>query len=225
MSKLNSYFLFLFLSIFVFTACTEDEPDLYPSDLVKGAYIINYGSYGDGGASISKFDYEHNTFSNNFYAVQNEGFELLSNIQYAYEYNDSIYLMANNSDQVIIVNPLFQQKTNGVSEGIAKPRFCVADGNYLYISCLGVSPDWSTMPETYIAKFNVKTNKVDAEIALPGGPEGLAIANGNLYAALNYKDSIAVINLESNAVSYIATPAVTSYFLKDKSEKSICNIG
>jgi hypothetical protein len=36
--------------------------------------------------------------------------------------------------------------------------------------------------------------------------------------ALNYKYSIGVIDLKTETVSYIATPAVTSYFVKDKSE-------
>ncbi|MDX1285042.1 MAG: hypothetical protein R3182_08525, partial [Draconibacterium sp.] len=56
------------------------------------------------------------------------------------------------------------------------------------------------------------------KISVPGGPEGMAITNNKLYAALNYKDSVAVIDLNSNAVNYIETPAVTSFFVKDKNE-------
>ena len=46
----------------------------------------------------------------------------------------------------------------------------------------------------------------------------MEVANGKLFVALNYKDSIGVIDLKSETVSYISTPAVTSYFVKDKSE-------
>ena len=74
------------------------------------------------------------------------------------------------------------------------------------------------MPDSYIAVFNIKTNTVEKTIGLPGGPEGLEIARGKLFAALNYKDSVAVINLGNEKVSYIETPAVTSYFLKDDKE-------
>lgn len=59
---------------------------------------------------------------------------------------------------------------------------------------------------------------VEKTISLPGGPEGMEVANGKLFVALNYKDSIGVIDLKTEQVSYIATPAVTSYFVKDKSE-------
>lgn len=214
---LNSIAIFL-IALVAFTSCNNEGEDLFPSELIKGAYIVNYGNYGEGGASISKFNFNDNVLSNMYYQTQNDGLELLSNIQYACEYNDSIYLMGNNSDEIIIVNPLFQQSENGITTGIAKPRYCVGEGDYLYISCLGENPDFSIMPDTYIAKFNTKTKTVDGKIDLPGGPEGLSIANGKLYAALNYVDSVAVINLGDNKVSYIATPAVSSYFIKDDKE-------
>ena len=53
---------------------------------------------------------------------------------------------------------------------------------------------------------------------MPGGPEGLAIVNNKLYAALNYKDSVAVMDLDGEEFEYIETPAVSSYFIKDNSD-------
>ncbi|MDA3890091.1 MAG: hypothetical protein PF517_00350, partial [Salinivirgaceae bacterium] len=102
--------------------------------------------------------------------------------------------------------------------GIAKPRYAVGKGDYLYISCLGENPDWDVMPDSYIAKFNVTTNTVEDSILISGGPEGLAIANNKLYVALNYADSIAVVSLNDESVSYIQTSAFSSYFLKDENE-------
>jgi hypothetical protein len=123
--------------------------------------------------------------------------------------------MGNNSDEIIITDRLFNQSISGISEGIAKPRFAVGKGDYLYISCWGENVDWDIMPDSYVAKFNVTTNVVEEKIEIPGGPEGLAIVDNNLYVALNYADSIAVVDLNDESTSYIQTPAVTSYFLKD----------
>ena len=219
MNKYLFYFSILIASVILLSSCDENEfEDPYPSELVKGCYVVNYGNYGTGGASISKYDYETDELANFYYQAQNNGQELLSNIQFAYHYNDSVYLMANEADHVMVLNALFEQSINGVTTDIAKPRCCVASGNYLYISCWGANPDWSEMPNTYIAKFNVATNSVDETIPLPGGPEGLETANGNLYVALNYKDSVAVINLSNDQVSYIETPAVASYFVKDNND-------
>ena len=218
MKKFFKYFTVSFFALAVLSSCNkgDDEPDPFPSNLVKGAYIINYGNYNAGGASITKFEYDTDQLTNFYYQQQNPGLELLSNIQYAYKKDDQIFMMGNSPDQIITLNPLFEQTKNGVTDQITKPRACVASGDYLYISCWG-EPDagWSVMPNSYIAKYNIMTQTVEETISLPGGPEGVEIANGKLYAALNYKDSVAVIDLDNQAISYIVTPAVSSYFLKD----------
>lgn len=218
MKKFLKYFTILFFALAALSSCKKEEtPDPYPSELVKGCYIVNYGNYGAGGASISKYDYDNDALTNFYYQNQNSGNELLPNIQYEYAYDDQVFLVGNGPDGIITVDPLFEQTKNGVTDQIYNPRSCVASGDYLYVSCLGENPDWSVMPDSYIAKYNIKTQTVEETIPVPGGPEGVEVANGKLYAALNYKDSVAVINLSDDAVSYIATPAVTSYFLKDNS--------
>jgi hypothetical protein len=219
MKKFLKYFTLLFFALAVLSSCDKnDEPDPYPSDQVVGCYVVNYGSYGKGGASISRYNYTTGILTNSYYKTQNAGLDLLSNIQYAYNVNDDVFLLGNSPDQVITVDPLFVQAKNGVTDQIAKPRACVASGDYLYVSCWGSNPDWSAMADTYIAKYNMKTRTVEKKISLPGGPEGVEIANGKLYAALNYKKDVAVINLSTEAITYIETPAVASYFVKDNSE-------
>jgi len=216
MKKSFNYFSFLLFSMLIFSACNETElPDPFPSEEIEGCYVVNFGSFGQGGASISKYDYNTGEMYNFFYQLQNSGNELLSNIQYASSYNDSVFLIGNATDQIITVNPFIEQSLNGITEDIENPRFFVADGDYLYISCLGANPDWAIMPDSYVAKYNIITRKVETKIMIPGGPEGLEIANGKLYAALNYKNSIVVVDLNSEEISEIATPAVSSYFLKD----------
>lgn len=219
MKKYFNYFALLLFSAVVFTACTTVEipEDPFPSELVKGCYVINSGVFGKGGASISKFDYDTNEMTHFYYRNQNNGTELLSLIPYANVYNDSVFLIGNAVDQLITVNPLFEQSKNGLTGELENPRFFVGDGDYLYISCWGANPDYADMPDSYIAKYNIVTNQVVSKIMVPGGPEGLALVNGKLYAALNYQTGIAVIDLASGNIAEIPTPAVTSYFKKDKS--------
>ncbi|MGQ8335691.1 DUF5074 domain-containing protein [Sunxiuqinia sp. A32] len=218
MKKFLKYFTILFFALAVLSSCNEEdpEPNPYSSEFIKGCYVINFGNYDAGGASISKYDYDADALTNLYYQNQNPGFELLSNVQYAYKKDEQIFLLGNAPDQLITVDPLFVQTLNGVTDQIEKPRACIANGDYLYISCWGENADWDVMPDSYIAKYNLKTSTVEEKIDLPGGPEGVEIANGKLYAALNFRDSVAVINLDDQAVSYIVTPAVSSYFLKDK---------
>ncbi len=210
--------LFMALSLIVtFTSCDPESP--VNPDAGKGTnYIINYGSYSGDKGSVSLFDTEKDTVTNRHYETVNS-VPMTSNSQYAYQVNDEVYFMGNNADQIFWVDAkTFEQMANGVtSDNLVKPRYCVADGNTLYISCWG-GDIWSDESISYITKFNLSTKKVEGTISLPGGPEGLAIAHGNLYAALNYKDSVAVINLNDDKISYIVTPAVSSYLIKDKND-------
>jgi hypothetical protein len=218
MKNYNFYFLVLFFSAAVLTACNNEEvpENPFPSELVIGCYIVNSGVYGQGGASISKFDYETSEITNFYYQAQNGGNELLPFMQYANAFNDSVFLIGNAPDQIITLNPLFRQTRNGLTGVLENPRYFVGDGDYLYISCWGTDPDWADMPGSYIAKYNITTNSVEKTFAMPGGPEGLIISNGKLYAALNYVNQLGVLDLTSETVSTITTPAVSSYFLKDK---------
>jgi hypothetical protein len=216
MKKFNVTGLWAIALVLFLSSCNEKIPDLYPSEQIKGAYIINFGNFGEGGSSVDKYNFDTEVLTSNYFYQQNDGLELLSNIQHACVYNDSIYLLTNNSDQLITVDPLFKQSLNGfTADELANPRFCIAEGDYLYISCLGKNPDWSKMPDTYVCKFNRMSKTIEETYPVPGGPEGLAIVNNQLYVALNYKDSVAVIDLSSGSISYIATPAVSSYFIKD----------
>lgn len=217
MKKFITRFSMLIFAAILFNSCdkTEIPDDPFPSEEIEGCYIVNYGNWRSGGASISKYDYLTDEITNFYYQAQNGGNEILSNIQFGYEYNDSVFLIGNVVDQLITVNPLFEQTVNGVTSNLETPRACIVIENYLYISCWGANSDHYA---SYIAKYNISTNTVESKILLPGGPEGLETANGKLYAALNYKDSVAVIDLTNEQISFIETPAVTSYFVKDDSD-------
>src|SRR5690554_647964 len=204
-----------------FSACSDDnddQPQQEVNEEISGAYFLNYGSSDKGGASITRYDFRKNALTNKYFEAQNPGMTINSNIQYGAAYKDTIYLMGNSADELISLGLHFKPTGNAVREGIEKPRFFVGQGDYLYISCLGKDADFQEMPGSYIAVYNTKTRKVENKIALPGGPEGLALAKGKLYAALNYRPQVAVIDLNSEAIAYIDLPAVSSYFVNDADE-------
>lgn len=212
--KNKFYFLLMFLATSVlFYSCNNgDAPEEEQEPAV--AYIINYGSYSGDKSTVTSYNSETDAVSTDYYKQANN-VDMVSNVQFAYNYKGKVYFMGNNSDQVFWVDGVtFKQTENGITKDIVKPRACAGNGNFLYVSCWG-GDIWSDETLSYIAKVNLTTKAVEKKIALPGGPEGVVISNNKLYAALNYKDSVAVVNLSNDAVSYIATPAVTSYFVKD----------
>ncbi len=178
------------------------------------SYIINYGSYSGDKSTISAYNKYSDEVTNGYYTGVN-GVAKTSNTQYAYNYNGNIYFMDNNVDGISWVDAkTFEQTANAITTDVVKPRYCVGSGDYLYVSCWG-GDIWTDETLSYIAKVNLTTNAVEEKIALAGGPEGLAIVNDKLYAALNYKDSVAVVDLATEGISYIEMPALTSYFVKD----------
>ena len=199
-----------------FTACDDNDNTQEDVELT-GIYINNYGSYSGAKTTLTAFDVDALTTEQRAFEAQN-GYALASNVQHALYYEGKIYLTGNNKDMIIELDADDLSETSSDTTSVIKPQFSIAKGDYLYISCWGVA-DWDVMADSYIAKYNTKTKTIEAEIALPGGPEGLAIANNKLYATLNYADSLAVIDLATDEViKHIKTPAVTSYFINDEDD-------
>lgn len=214
---MNKLLLLLCVLPLLFTGCTKDDEDPDNNYIAEAAnaYIVNYGSYSSTEGSLTALDTVSSKVYNNAYFISNDGVKMSGKPQYAYEYEGNYYFMGNAKDEIFFINKntLIQTK-NGVSENIVKPRFCVGNGDYLYISCYG-GDVWTDKTTSYIAKYNIKTNSVEKKIALAGGPEGLTIVNEKLYCALNYDKKIAIMDLESETFTFIETEAVSSYFLTD----------
>lgn len=210
------FFMLLAFSATVFVSCNNDDDTPKPTEPTV-SYIINYGDYSGAKSTVTSFSKETDEVTTDFYKNVN-GVAMVSNVQHAFSFNNKIYFLGNSSDQVFWVDgATFKQSENAISKDVIKPRFGVGNGNYIYVSCWGGNI-WDDENTSYIAKINLTTKTVEKKIDLPGGPEGMAIAKNKLFAALNYKDSVAVVDLTNDAISYIATPAVTSYFVKDKSD-------
>ncbi|WP_347838195.1 hypothetical protein [uncultured Draconibacterium sp.] len=218
--------MFLAVLAIAFAAC-DDSSNPVPAPVEPAvSYIVNYGGYTNDKSTITSFNKETGTATNNVYELIN-GVPMTSNAQYALNYNGKVYLMGNNADQIFWVNDeTFEQTENALTTDIVKPRFAVATGNYMYVSCWG-GDVWMDASVSYIAKVNLTTHTVEKKIALPGGPEGLEIVNNKLYAALNYDDKIAVIDLGTEAHTYIQLPAgnIPSYFEKDNSNNLYVVLG
>lgn len=201
----------------LFSACSNsDKDDLYPSELVEGAYVINAGFFSNDAASVTKYDYNTDEITEYYDQLQNNAAVMTSAPQSVLVVGDKLFVAGNQPDRIVVYNPLWVGEDT-ITTNVVRPRYFAAKGDYLYVSCWGESPDWSTMPNTYILKYNMVTGTSE-KISLPGGPEGIVIANGKLYAALNYKKQIAVMNLSTEAISYIETNAVSTSMVKDEND-------
>lgn len=200
-----------------FVSCNKNEEN-EPTNLYGKSYLINYGNYNKKPGTVSLFNTQDSTVSNGYYKSVN-GVDVAGTIQYAYKHDDKIYFMGNAPDAVFYVNKTTFRQTANVIKGndIIKPRYCVAQGNTLYVSCWGGNV-WEDNTVSYIAKIDLSTHKLNGKIKLPGGTEGMAIVDNKLYVALPYstKSEVAVIDLKTEKISYIDTKNAKSYyFIKD----------
>lgn len=218
MNHIRLYSLALIISL-VFASCEKENTDT-KSDATKVAYIVNYGNYSGSKSEISIYDIDTKTITNNAYKTANN-IDFTSNIQSMAIFNDIAYFMSNNGDKIDIVSAKdLKATTNPVSTDIAKPRYFAASGNFAYITCWGNvnSDEWSTIPNSYIAKIDL-TSKVVTKISLPGGPEGVVIVNNKLYTGLCTANKVAVMDLSNNVISYIEVSAVPQQFVVDYNGK------
>jgi len=98
--------------------------------------IVNEGNFGWGNGSLSLYQPNSQTVSNNVYSQANNNLPLGDVIQSAYQLNDKIYVVANNSNKIEIIN-----KNTFVNEatitGFNSPRyFLPVSNNKAYVSDL-----------------------------------------------------------------------------------------
>lgn len=223
MKILNLSFLsFLLISVGLFS-CKEDP--VTPNDDDKketvdssSVYLINYGSYAKISGEISVVDEVNFVIDEDAIAAAN-GQKLGSSIQSGYINGDEMYLSGNAGDNITILDAKTLKVSHAsITEKITKPRYFASDDENMYVSCWGVvnSGEWSVVPRSYIAVVDLATKTLTDSIALPAGPEGLAVVDGTLYAAMMSADSVAAINLDDYSdISYVKTNAVSQHIVVD----------
>ncbi len=213
-NKLHLWGLFA-VALVAMASCTKDDSGFVGNG---NTYILNYGSYSGSKSTITLFDDAELTTSTDYYESVN-GVSMTSNVQNICYADGNIYMTGNNTDAIFYVDAnSMEQTVNALADdAIVKPRDAVSYNNTLYVSCWE-GDVWSDLSLGSIVKIDLSSFEVTGSIDMPGGPEGLEIVDGKLYVALNYDDSIAVVDLATEAISYIATPTSASYFLKDNDD-------
>lgn len=207
---------FLALAVLLASCSDDDDDDLVVGTTVEGAYIINAGFFSNDAASVTRYNREDGTLTSFYDQRQNGGAVMTSAPQDVYEVDDKLYVAGNEPNRILVYNELWQGMDT-ITTNVVRPRYFTSEGDYLYVSCWGENPDWADMPNTYLLKYNMVTGTSET-IDLPGGPEGLVVANGKLYAAMGYSHQIAVMDLNTEEFTYIATEAVSSSILKDDND-------
>lgn len=175
---------------FVFAACSDDDgpvpsptpeptpvPDPEPDYSVptdqQGLYIFNTGNEGSSiNGSINYVNFsKHDNHAKVFETVN--GRSLGSTVQNATIWHNKMYIAVFGSNTIEVVDKLTVESIKQIKlgEDDGKPRFVIADDNYVYAS----------MQTGFVSRINPETDEVDKTIAVGPNPEEMAIMNGYLY--------------------------------------------
>ena len=200
------------LTVLFFTSC-EDTPPIPNSSVpnnLKGVFICNEGSFGQGNGSISFLNSDSGTFSLDLYQAANN-LPLGDVVQSISLFDNRAFIAVNNSQKMEVVS-LQNFKRLATINGLSSPRYFVGNGNKGYIS------DWISN-KVYV--LNLNSYQIIDTIPTGSGPEEMAIVNNKLFVCnsggFGDDSTITVVDINSNSViTNITTPLNPSSIKLDK---------
>ena len=200
MKQINTYFktiaLFALSSVLIFS-CKKEEEQIDIPVVRAGLFILNEGGFMSNNASLSYYNYDTKTLTNDYFASQNQrGLGDTGNDVKIY--GSKMYIVVHGSNTVEIVNAKTVKsikKLSFVNNGTGRqPRYLAFHKNKAFISSF----------DGTVAVLDTATLSVDKFITVGRNPEQLAVANNKLYVTNsgglsypNFDNTVSVIDLNT----------------------------
>jgi len=147
--KTIKLFAFLFVSILLFSSCSDDndfpvddpdqptQPENPQGAYANGFFVTNEGHFPDAG-SITFVSHDLSTTQQNVYATVNDGGTVGSVVQSMF-FDDKgrAYIIANNSNMITVVDRYTFEKVGTITEGLNLPRYGVVENGKAYVTNQG----------------------------------------------------------------------------------------
>jgi len=188
-----------------FIALSSCESDNGGGELTKktGVLIVNEGNFLAGNGSISFYDEEQMTITNNVVKTANDGSEIGATVQSIYIHDGVGYIICNGSDKIEFISAdEFKYLANPVTD-ISVPRYMTTVGDKGYITCWGPFDANYGLPDSYIAVMDLSSMSIVDSLACGSGPEGIIASGNKLYVANSYETAVSVIDLSDNSTTKI----------------------
>ena len=161
--------------------CGNEDIQTQTSDVL----ILNEGNFGWGNGSLSHYQPSSNVVSNNVYQQANNNTPLGDVIQSAYQINNKIYVVANNSSKIEVINSSNFASISTIT-GFNSPRYFLPISNSIaYVSDLYSST---------IHIVDLNTNTITGNIITNGWIEKMILHNDTVYACDMSNDNLLIIN-------------------------------
>ena len=191
MMRFISYLSVLFI---LNASCVKINPEPIQNNNInigsQNVIISNEGGFQNGNASISIYDKEVNTITNNFYNSINQTTigDILQSIVHI---NHELFLIVNNSQKIIIIDDeTYEYKTE--INGFTSPRNLVPiNSNTAYVTDLYAN-------KIFVVDLN--ENSIVSEIEVNGWCEKMILHNGKVYVANIDGNQLYVIDTNNDQI-------------------------
>lgn len=203
----------IFTGLLFFSSCdSESGGEEIPKK--TGVLIVNAGNFGQGNGSVSFYDEELGTISNNVIKNANNGAEIGAAIESIYQHDGVGFLVCNATDKVEFISMEEYKYLANPTTNISQPRYMTVVGDKGYITCWG---PWSsfTLEESYVAVMDLSSKEIVDSLECGTGPEGIIAVNNKLYIANSFETSITVIDLSDDSTDEIELEAAPQHFTMD----------
>lgn len=201
MKLTKSIFKLLLLSV-LFTACTDESPEIPEITGIydKGIIISAEGNFGNKDGSISYVNNSLNRLPTNFMYTGVNGMQLGGLIQSITFTDTEAYIILNDVNTIIVVDRFTFKRITEINTGLSNPRYMAVTNGKGYVTNWGNGADTS---DDYLAIIDLATNTIEtATISLDNGVERILANNNTLYishkGAFTSNNIISVVDLASN---------------------------
>jgi hypothetical protein len=194
MIKKSKFLWLIFCSVFIFS-CRKDKPETFNNTAVVNnsgsVYIINEGNFQFGNAKVSYYDFASGNVAEDLFQPANHA-ALGDVCQSINSFNNKIYLVLNNSQKIVVVNPSNFVQTTTIN-GFNSPRyFLPVSNNKAYVTDLYANA---------ISIVDLNSNSITGNIPLKGWTEELLQVYGEVFVCNKNSDKLFVINAASDKIS------------------------
>jgi YVTN family beta-propeller protein len=187
--------LLLFASLSIGLNACDDEHDPESPQYFQspGMFICNEGPFQSGTGTVDYYNTDSKKLSEDIFGDAN-GFPLGNIVQSMLRVGDTIYIVVNNANKIVLVHAADFKKIGSI-EGLTLPRFMhQVSGNKAYVTC------W----DNSVAIVNLKTLSVTGHIPVGTGPEKM-LQVGSRMLVLNQggfsvDSTISIINTATDLV-------------------------
>lgn len=190
----NSIFTISLFILLIFTGCNTNNSDSGDSQL-SGVYVLNEGNFGQANASITSYNPENGTVTQDVFQSAN-GRPIGDVLHSATLIDDKLFIVVNNSHKIEVVEP--ESFTSIATIDIANeasPRFITKAGNgKAYVTNLFGNS---------VSIIDLENMEETSTISVGANPEGIAVVGNRAYVAnsgFGNGNTVSVIDTETDEV-------------------------